>query len=236
MAGPAVDETLATARMPVLDHERVAAEHADQTPPPSNPAVPAFAPPPGMGPGPRPAEASNSPVRLIALIGAGIVALLVIALLAIWLRGRGDDGDTTAATDTSAAESTTTSPDGVPSTQPSSTTTTSNPALSSTTTTSSRDQSTTTADTTEQIAMFRDLLEENGLTSDELSDTDVVQFGTSFCALARFSDADTFDDYRNQAINETENSELNDDELKLVIDAAVLSFCPDEAERLGIEL
>ncbi|MFV0525893.1 MAG: hypothetical protein ACK5RL_15505 [Acidimicrobiales bacterium] len=234
VAGPVADETLATARMPVVDHER-----APGIAPPTT-AMPTFAPPPGGGMSPPPTEAPKSSAPLIALVVAGVAALIVIALIAIWFRNRGDDGTTTeAGVDTSAVVEDSST---ITTTPAESTTTSTRPDLlnpSSTTTspsTSRPSQTSTTASTAEQVAMFRGLLEDNGLTSDELSDTDVVQFGTSFCALARISDATTFDDYRDQAISETEETDLSDDELKLVIDAAVLSFCPNEAERLGIEL
>ena len=84
------------------------------------------------------------------------------------------------------------------------------------------------------VGGFRALLVQQGLTSDKLTDTEIQSFAASFCVFAKSSDnGDEFNVFREQAISETQSS-LDPASLNKVIDAAVITFCPDEATRLGI--
>ncbi len=86
------------------------------------------------------------------------------------------------------------------------------------------------------VGGFRALLVQQGLTSDKLSDTEIQSFAASFCVFAKSSDnSDEFNVFREQAISETQSS-LEPASLNKVIDAAVITFCPDEAARLGVTL
>ncbi|MCP4224371.1 MAG: hypothetical protein GY773_13600, partial [Actinomycetia bacterium] len=95
------------------------------------------------------------------------------------------------------------------------------------------DQSTTstTAGIASRVDDFRAILEENDLTSESLSDDEIQSFATNFCRLAgNASDPDDFDDIRETAIAATKSA-LSPDQLTLVINTAVFTFCPNEAER-----
>ena len=88
----------------------------------------------------------------------------------------------------------------------------------------------------ELVADFRALLEENDLTSGSLTDEEIVTFGSTLCVFAASAEEpEDFDALRELAIADTE-SELSDVELTLAISAAIVVFCPLEAERLGIAL
>ncbi|MEL7156739.1 MAG: hypothetical protein AAFN30_09090 [Actinomycetota bacterium] len=87
-----------------------------------------------------------------------------------------------------------------------------------------------------QLDQFRMILNDNGLTSNNLADDAINSFADSFCGMAREAeDADAFDATRESSVASTQSG-LEDDELRLVINAAIISFCPEEAERLGVEL
>lgn len=87
-----------------------------------------------------------------------------------------------------------------------------------------------------QIAEFRAILLQNELNSEGLSDDQIEQFGSTFCIFAASSaDEAEFAQFREEAIDEA-NSEVDTDGLELVIDTAVVVFCPDQAERLDIRL
>ena len=212
-------------------------------------------------PTPDPTTGGNgqrSKLATVGLVLAGVVAALVVAAGAyVVLRDDGnetaadggetstddsvtedgeDTGDTTAGSDGGAADGET---DDTAEDSPTTTGTDSTDESTSTSgdsTTSSSDGSSTTADATTQVTEFRDILADNGLTSDGLSDDDIATFGTRFCVFAIASENQTeYEDFRQQAIATTE-SQLTDDELFTVVDAAVAVFCPDEAQRLGIDL
>lgn len=145
----------------------------------------------------------------------------------------GDDntGDTAAADDGSDTSATT---DGTESSDTSAEVDTTETTEDSTSSTDG--ESSTTADTSSQVLAFRNILTANGLTSSGLSDDDIATFGTRFCVFAIASEDEAeYQDFRAQAI-ETTSSDLTDDELFTVVDAAVAVFCPDEAARLGIDL
>ncbi|MEZ5409080.1 MAG: hypothetical protein R2761_13695 [Acidimicrobiales bacterium] len=86
------------------------------------------------------------------------------------------------------------------------------------------------------LASFRDLLVQQGLTSDKLSDTEIQSFAASFCVFAKSSDGgDEFNVFREQAISETQSS-LDPASLNKVIDAAVIHLPAPTKPRLGITL
>ena len=88
----------------------------------------------------------------------------------------------------------------------------------------------------DSVDNFRQLLNLNGLTSGNLLPYELTNFGNAFCRYAEVSPSlSEFDVYRAEAISQTE-TDLTSDELDLVIDAAVVSFCPSEADRLGIKV
>ncbi|MEM9891305.1 MAG: hypothetical protein AAF962_10620 [Actinomycetota bacterium] len=94
---------------------------------------------------------------------------------------------------------------------------------------------TTTAAATPELGQFRQILSDNGLTSQNLTDDNITTFADSFCGMAaEAADAAEFDLTRESSVAAT-NSNLSDEELRLVIDAAIVSFCPDQAQRLGIQ-
>lgn len=97
-------------------------------------------------------------------------------------------------------------------------------------------RTTTTEATDEQkAAAFRADLDGRGISSAELSDADIIDFGKSFCVFAVVSvDTADFDTYRSRAQTGV-SGKLNEAQLDAAINAAVVSYCPDEAERLGIE-
>ncbi|MDH4363973.1 MAG: hypothetical protein OEY70_07830 [Acidimicrobiia bacterium] len=174
------------------------------------------------------------PKKLVIGVAA-VLAVVAIGVSAFLLRG-GDD----TATDTNGASSTvpgatvatpaTLPPAGTPvsAVDPDATTTVApvDPAASSTL--ASGDAA--------LVGSFRDLLVQQGLTSDKLTDTEIQSFAASFCVFAKSSDnGDEFNVFREQAISETQSS-LDPASLNKVIDAAVITFCPDEATRLGITL
>jgi hypothetical protein len=97
-------------------------------------------------------------------------------------------------------------------------------------------EATTTApvDPATQVADFRAILVQNELTSDNLTDEQVITIGNQLCIFAMAStDREGFEAFRSQAINEVD-SDRTPEELVLVTNVAVIVFCPDEAQRLGI--
>ncbi len=179
-------------------------------------------------------EGGLGPKKLVIGVAA-VLAVVAIAVSAFLLRG-----DDTAATDTNG---TTTVPGVTASTAatlPPASTPTSVVDPNATTTVAPTDPaaaSTTLAEgDAALVGSFRGLLVQQGLTSDKLTDTDIQTFAASFCAFAESSDnGDEFNVFREQAISETESS-LDPASLNKVIDAAVITFCPDQATRLGITL
>lgn len=98
------------------------------------------------------------------------------------------------------------------------------------------DQESAASPNRDQVTQFRQLLNDNGLTSGNLLPYELTNFGTAFCRYAEASNNPTeFDSFRSQAIEQTA-TELNPTELHLVIDATLVTFCPDQADRLGISV
>lgn len=191
---------------------------------------------------PPTADDDRSTLAKAGLVLAGVAAALIVAAGAYFVLR--DDGTDTAADggDTSTDGATTSTEGGEDqSTSASSTDDTDSsddPTTSATedSTTSTSTSSSTTADTSTQVNEFRQILADNSLTSEGLSDEDIATFGTRFCVFATASESESeYEEFRRQAI-ETTSSDLSDDELFTVVDAAVAVFCPDEAARLGIEL
>ncbi len=180
-------------------------------------------------------EGGLGPKKLVIGVAA-VLAVVAIAVSAFLLRG----GDDTTATDTNGSSTTvagatvstaaTLPPASVPASvaDPAATTTVAptDPAASST----------LVEGDAALVGGFRALLVQQGLTSDKLTDTEIQSFAASFCVFAKSSDnGDEFNVFREQAISETQSS-LDPASLNKVIDAAVITFCPDEATRLGITL
>ncbi len=89
-------------------------------------------------------------------------------------------------------------------------------------------------DPAQLVADFRADLATSGLTASELSDEDLTRFGSTACVFAASSDtAGDFEVFRVAAIAEADSS-LTDAEMTLVIDTALTTFCPQEADRLGL--
>lgn len=157
------------------------------------------------------AESPSRPGSANRMILLGVVAIVVVvAGLAYALITAGDDE--TDATDQigSDTESTTTT-------------------VATTTTTTL-----VTVDGVRQIGRFRSTLADNDLASENLTDDDILTFAESFCGLAQSSeDRAGFEEIRTGTIA-TSSSELDDDQLSLIIDTAIGLFCPDEAERLDL--
>ncbi len=96
--------------------------------------------------------------------------------------------------------------------------------------------STPPRDPDELVAEFRTVLEEHDLTSGSLSDDEIITFGTTLCVFAASADEpDDFQALKDLAIEDTE-SELSDVELSVAISAAIIVFCPLDAERLDVTL
>ncbi len=195
----------------------------------------------------------------IAAIAIGVLALAGIGAAAFVVLG-GDGNETAAAEDTSSTtaepgeegqttepttDTTTDGETGPESTVDGETTSTetvsseqpedgSSTTIDGTSTTEEADSTTTAAPILDQVPEFRRLLADAGLTSDNLSDDDIRTFGASVCILANTAeDLDDYEDLRADRIEQTE-TELTSEELSLVVDSAVLAFCPDQAQRIGL--
>lgn len=218
-----------------------------QPPPgaPSGPAGPATAPPPGaLGPLPQatsqgaqagwqqaPSGGSGSKTPLI--IG-GLALIGVLALGGVFLATRGDD--TTTASDASTTSAPDIGEDTTPDAPTTVATTTPTTAAPTTVPTTVATAPPDTLSEEESVIRFRDILLANDLDSSDLSDEDIVSFGVSFCLLALLSeDMGDFVEFREETIAESE-TQLSDQELALVVDAVIVSFCPDEADRLGLSI
>jgi hypothetical protein len=173
----------------------------------------------------------------------GVVVLLGVAGAGGYLYLAADD-DATAAGDAAASEApqdsqaaTTSAAGGDTDATTATTVAGSQTTEAATTDTAATDDTTTTAAAAPtQVADFRAILVQNELTSDQLSDEQINNFGSQFCSVAMAStDRASFEAFRQQAIDEAV-SDLTPEELTLVTDAAVVAFCPEEAERLGISL
>ena len=217
------------------------------------PAIDGSLPPPGSGHRPDLGAAPPGGGRKFLFLALGVVlALVVLGGAYVFLSGGDDEaasgGASTTATSADGASPESTAPtSGSDSTVAGQTTSTDGDGSASTTETTDTDGSTDSTDgsgasTTvavdpTEIDQFRSILRDNGLTSDKLTDADVLGFGNSFCDVAASSDSpEVFDGFRQDAIESTANTTLEPEELGMVIDTAIVAFCPEEAERLGIEV
>ncbi len=199
--------------------------------------------PSGFGPGhiPRaaPPKSGGGPGKIIAIV-VSLAAVAALGVVAVVLAARAND-ETAATTNTSASTGTTDAATQTTSASPSVTGETTSPdsvddssTVTETTTAPIDPPSTLAPQDLVKVAEFRALLLQNDLTSDALSDAKVVEFGSDFCIFAGLSeDPDDFAVYREQAIKQSK-SELSAKSLSVVIDAAVVVFCPEDATRLGV--
>ena len=194
-----------------------------------------------------PAASGRSGLAKVGLVLVGVVVALAVAgvaYAALQRDGADDDlatGDETTAPDaTDDAASTTEDITGSAGTgdggADADDTTTTDGSTTTDDPSTTGDGSSTTADASAQVADFREILADNGLTSEELSDGDISTFGSAFCVFAVAAENEgEYVTFRDEATADAD-SDLSDDELAVVIDAAVVVFCPEEASRLGIDL
>ncbi len=99
----------------------------------------------------------------------------------------------------------------------------------------SDDPSTGPGPVSDPVARFRELVDRADLDSGLLTDRDVQDFGQMLCFIATVEDPGGYRAVRDQlAAEEVADSALTVEEVVVTIDAAVASFCPDEATRLGL--
>jgi hypothetical protein len=214
-----------------------------------SPAVDGGTHPPTSASAPSPASLGEERRSSVGLVLAVVIALVVLGGGGYLLLSGGDEEDSASGAETTDDDSATTSEGdtdtaaGAAADDSSPTPTTDDTGDTDDTSgaddpaddETADDTSTTLAADPTQIDQFRSLLRENGLTSDKLADADVLGFGSSFCALAASSSSpEVFDEFRQDAIDSTANTSLDPGELGMVIDSAILAFCPDEADRLAI--
>jgi hypothetical protein len=89
-------------------------------------------------------------------------------------------------------------------------------------------------DPTGLVARYRDELAARDLVSTSLGDDDLTRFGYAACVFAASAEGPAdFERFRTAAVADADSS-LSDADMALVIDTAVVVFCPVDAERLGI--
>ncbi len=89
-------------------------------------------------------------------------------------------------------------------------------------------------DPTGLVARYRDELAARDLVSTSLADDDLTRFGYAACVFAASAEGPAdFDRFRATAAADADSS-LSDAEMEVVIDTAVIVFCPVDAQRLGI--
>lgn len=87
-----------------------------------------------------------------------------------------------------------------------------------------------------KINQYRTLLTAQGVTSDQLTNDDVVNFGDSSCAYAIIAqNRREYVSARDTLIESIDNKELSTHQLRFAIDSAVAVFCPSEAQRISLE-
>ena len=189
--------------------------------------------PPGFQPQSGSAGKSSSGVSRLLLVGLGIVGAIVVVGGAIVFTQRGGGDDTAAEDTTTTVEGAEEAPDEE---SGDSTTTTADPDESASSTSAADESSTTTAvEPAGDPQAFRAILTDNGLSSEQLTDEQIQDFGDTYCGFANLSDdEDAFEELRQSTIDDAD-SDLSDEGLGTIIDAAVIVFCPDQAERLDID-
>lgn len=84
------------------------------------------------------------------------------------------------------------------------------------------------------IAEFRRQMSERGLSTAELTDEQITTFAATYCVYAGGAeDRAAFDELRRVAVTSSRSS-LTPTQLNLTITTAVVVFCPEESDRLGI--
>lgn len=205
------------------------------------PFVPA---PPNPNARPLPVDEEEKGL-LIPILGSAL-AIVLIAGAIFWffvLRNTDDTDTATSESSTTTTTATTTTDEQstiAPTTTASTTTavtTTTAPVTSETTATTEAEEVTPTSATIPRaqiVSKFRESLASNGLSSSVLTDDDIVKFGEDFCFVASNSENRSIYDTEAQAAIDDSSSQLSDEELRLVIDTAIVVSCPDQAERLDI--
>ena len=211
----------------------------------------------------EPAKKRGGIGQALLIVGAMVVAALAGGLAFFYLTSRSDNlaaGDDTEESAEVSVTPSTAAPDGTdPDSDPDADgdqtddgttaqdeTTTTTEAATSESTDPDPDATSDTSDTTlapdqdpapgDDLGRFRSILADNGLTSDNLADDDIRSFAQSFCGMADdAANPGEFDGIRESAVEATESG-LSDDDLRLIIDAAIASFCPETAARVGIDL
>lgn len=89
-------------------------------------------------------------------------------------------------------------------------------------------------DPTGLVARYREELAARNLVSTSLGDDDLTRFGYAACVFAASAEGPAdFDRFRASAAADADTT-LSDAEMEVVIDTAVVVFCPVDAQRLGI--
>ena len=87
-----------------------------------------------------------------------------------------------------------------------------------------------------RISDFRVQLESRGLLTGRLTDDQISAFASTYCVYAGGAESsEAFDQLRAESVAGS-TSALNEDQLNLTISTAVVVFCPEDADRLGIDL
>ena len=214
-------------------------------------------PAPSAGEGPRAGSRSGRSWTTAAVIGVIVLGIAILAQVMISRSGTdvtsaadSDDADTPAATEGTEDSATTASTvttentedtgvDGDETDDSAADTT----ALTDTDVSAvDADQGAAGADDTPEadpevaakIAGFRLQLRDRDLVTDELTDNQITTFASTYCVYAAGAeDRAAFDELRQVAVA-TSASDLTPAQLNLTITAAIITFCPDESERLGI--
>ncbi len=85
------------------------------------------------------------------------------------------------------------------------------------------------------ISRYRTLVAAQDITTDQLTDDDVIQFANSSCAYAIVSaDQSEYAIARDVMVDSIDNKELTSRQMRFAIDAAVAVFCPEEATRINL--
>jgi hypothetical protein len=165
------------------------------------------------------------------VVGAGLFALF---------GGSGDPADTGTGTENgeeAITSSTTGSADLAPTRSATLTTTTGPEAPVDT----EAQETPTEAISPPAVAHLREILADGGLDSGLLTDANLEDFGDTFCVFAAVADDSTeFAELRARTTGQSTADgpdaadALTEEELARTIDAAVVAFCPDQAERLGL--
>jgi len=155
--------------------------------------------------------------------------------------------ETTAFSETTETASTDAGDSTVSTVDPASTSLVENPTstVTSSTTTTTAPSTTTTAPSSstaaptsavavdqEKVAAFRAGLQAQNIGTDNLTNDQIQRFANRICEVASVSNADAFESFRAEQISSRPDQDPV--ALRSTIDAATITFCPAEANRLGI--